>query len=406
MTQPRQQQLAIATLGLGAFTVGTSELVVVGILNDIARDLDVAVSTAGTLVTAYASGIAIGGPILTALTGRVGRRPLLLLGLTAYAALNLLTAVLPHFGVLVAARFAAGSVHGAFIGVASVAAVAIAGPGREGRALSIVFGGVALSTVIGVPLGTLVGQTSGWRATFLGVVFLGSVALALTAAVVPSVGGRNGSSTSEATRSAIAPPVLATLGVGLLIIGGQFAALTYVEPFLDRVTGVSGGTVSGFLLAFGAATAVGTFAGGRAADRSAAMTLIAADAAVIGVLGLLYVVGPEPVLVGLALVAWGLVGFGLVSTALQLRVISLAGTGGDLAASLGASAANAGIAIGALVGGQVVAHQGARDTALAGAAICLLALPAAIATRKLHPAAAPAHDADESQPTSEETVGR
>jgi DHA1 family inner membrane transport protein len=161
MPTPRRQSLALATLGLGAFTVGTSELVVVGILDPIATDLGTSISAAGTLVTAYALGIALGGPILTALTARVDRRLMLRLALAAYAAANLLMAASESFGLLFASRLGAGAVHGAFIGVASVAAARLAGEGREGRAISMVFGGVALSTVIGVPLGTLVGQTLG-----------------------------------------------------------------------------------------------------------------------------------------------------------------------------------------------------------------------------------------------------
>lgn len=388
-TDLNRRKIAVATLGLGAFTVGTSELVVIGILDLIAHDLGVTVGAAGTLVSAYAAGIAIGGPILTALTGRIGRRLLLVLALGAYIASNLLTAEADRFDVLLASRFIAGSAHGGFIGVASVVAAGIAGPGREGRALSIVFGGVAMSTVIGVPMGTLVGHEFGWRTTFLGVALIGAFALALIIALVPQVRGRSEASLTSIARAAFGVPVLATLGVGLLIIGGQFTALTYLEPFLVRVTGASGGTISAFLLAFGVATAIGTFASGRAADRGAAATLIAANAAVIVVLGVLYVVGSEPGLVVLVLVAWGLVGFGLVSTALQLRVIKLAGAGGDLAASLGASAANAGIALGALAGGQVVTLQGVHVTMLAGAVICLFALPATIATRRLQPAVMP-----------------
>jgi MFS transporter, DHA1 family, inner membrane transport protein len=223
-------------------------------------------------------------------------------------------------------------------------------------------------------------------------VILSSLALVLTIALVPPVTRRAGSNSPNRAGSAFAPAVLATLGVGLLIIGGQFTALTYIEPFLTRVTGVSGAAVSAFLLAFGVATAAGTFVGGWAADRSAAGTLIVANAAVIVALGLLYAVSADGVLVVLALIAWGLVGFGLVSTALQLRVISLAGPGGDLAASLGASAANAGIALGALTGGIVVAHQGVRDVALVGAVICIVALPATIATRRLRPVTSNRHD--------------
>lgn len=376
----RRDGLALGTLGLGAFVVGTSELVLVGILEPVARAAGVSVETAGSLVSAYAIGIAVGGPLLTAVTARVDRRLMLRLTLVAYVAANLLVAVAASFGLLFVARLAAGSVHGAFIGVASVTAVGIVPAGRQGRAVSIVFGGVALSTVIGVPVGALVGQTLGWRATFLGVVALGVLALALTVALVPQVGAPGGRLTDGA-RQAFTWPVLVTLGLGFLIIGGQFTALTYLEPFLDRVTGVTGGVISAFLLAYGAATAVGTFFGGRLVDRSATGTLAVANASLVLVLAALYVAGRSAVLVLLLLVAWGLVGFGLVSIAVQVRVIGLAGRGRDLAASLGASSANAGIATGALVGGRVAAGGDVRYVALAAAAICLLALPVTVAAR-------------------------
>jgi MFS transporter, DHA1 family, inner membrane transport protein len=380
-------RVGLAVLGLGAFTVGTSELVVVGILDLIARDAGVSVSAAGSLVTAYALGVAVGGPLVTALTARFDRRRILRIALAAYVGGNLLTAVTATFGLLVASRALTGTVHGLFIGVATVVAAGLAKPGREGRAIAMVFGGIAISTVVGVPLGTLIGQTVGWQASFVAIVVLGSIALGLVLATVPPVAPRGSGRVGEEARSALTFPVFAILGIGFLIIGGQFTALTYLAPFLDEVTGISGGAISAVLLAFGIATAAGAFASGRAADRSASRTLIAANVGLTAMLLALYLVGTVPALAVLALVGWGLVGFGLVSTVLQLRVIALAGPGGDLAASLGASAANAGIAIGALVGGQVIANVGVRETALAGALMLLACLPATVAARSLRPAA-------------------
>jgi DHA1 family inner membrane transport protein len=380
-------EIPLAVLGLAAFVVGTSEVVVVGILDPIARDAGVSVSTAGTLVTAYALGIAVGGPLVTALTARFERRRVLRIALAAYVAGNLLTAATATFGMLLASRALTGTVHGLFIGVATVVAAGLAKPGREGGAIAMVLGGLAISTVVGVPLGTLIGQTVGWQATFFAIVVLGSVALGLVLAVVPPVEARGSGRIGDEARSALTFPVFAILGVGLLIIGGQFTALTYLAPFLNEVTGISGGAISAVLLAYGIATAAGAFASGRAADRAASATLIAANAGLAIMLTALYLVGSVPALAVLALVGWGLVGFGLVSTVLQLRVIALAGPGGDLAASLGASAANAGIAIGALVGGQVVANVGVRETVLAGALILLACLPATVAARSLRPVA-------------------
>jgi DHA1 family inner membrane transport protein len=385
----RRAHWGLAALGLGAFVVGTAELVIVGVLDSVAEDADVSVSTAGTLVTAYALGVAVGGPIVTALTSRFDRGRVLRVALATFVIANLITVIATGFGVIVATRFTTGAIHGLFIGAASMAAADLVEPERQGRALAVVFGGITISTVVGVPLGTLIGQQLGWRATFLAITILGAAVLALMLSVLPPVAaGRSGRSTTTA-RSALAPRVLAVLGVGALIIGGQVIVLTFMAPFLVDVTGVSGGTISVILCAFGVATAAGAMVGGWAADRNAAGTLVAANVALAAVLGLLYLAGPTPSMVALALIAWGLVGFGLVSTALQLRVIRLAGCCGNLAASLGASAANVGIALGAVVGGMVVSGPGVREVAVVGAAILVLALPATVATRSLRPPGAP-----------------
>ncbi|MDP8929023.1 MAG: MFS transporter [Actinomycetota bacterium] len=362
--------------------MGTTELIVVGVLNLIADDLAVSISTAGQLVAAYALGISIGAPILTALTSRVDRRFLLRLSLAAFVAGNILAVAAVGFDMLVVARVLTGSLHGLFIAVAFVAAAALVPADRQGSAMSIVIGGIAVSTVVGVPLGTLIGQVLGWRAAFIAIVILGAGALVSTLTFVPNITGRGRGGFGAQARAALAPRVLAMLAVGLLLLGGQFTALTYLAPYLAEVTGISGGVLSGFLLAFGVATAAGSFLGGRAADRSPATALIAANGLLVLALGALYLVGSSPVLVVVALTAWGLVGFGLVP-ALQVRVISLAGSGGDLGATLGVSAVNAGIAGGSLIGGWALATGGVDAAVVVAAAICALALPATWATRFL-----------------------
>lgn len=155
--------LALGALALGAFAIGTAELVVIGILNLIAKDTAVSLSSAGQLITAYALGIAIGAPILTALTGRFGRRLVLRLSLVGFVAGNALAVGATSFHMLLLARVVTGSIHGLFIGVASVIAAGLVAPEHKGRAISMVFGGIAVSTVVGVPVGTLIGQTLGWR---------------------------------------------------------------------------------------------------------------------------------------------------------------------------------------------------------------------------------------------------
>ncbi len=381
--------LALATLALGEFVIGTAELVVVGVLDLVADDMSVSISAAGLLVTAYALGISIGGPILTLLTTQVSRRALLCSALTVFVGGNLLVAVAASFEMLLVARVITGSIHGLFVGVASVVAAGLVSPQRQGRAVSMVFGGIAVSTVLGVPLGTLVGQAIGWQAAFLGIVGLGVAALAATLAFVPPVAARGSGNFAGQTRAAFAPRVLAMLAIGLLLLGGQFTAFTYLAPFLDEVTDVAGGQVSLYLLIFGVASTVGVVLGGRAADRNPTRTLVTATALLVAALLALYLLGSSPILAGLAIAAWGLVGFGLVP-AFQLRVITLAGSGGDLAATLGASAVNAGIAGGALIGGWALAAHGVDAVVLTGALICALALPATWASRFLRAPRQPA----------------
>jgi DHA1 family inner membrane transport protein len=274
-------------------------------------------------------------------------------------------------------RFAAGALHGLFIGVAFAVAGALVPPERTGRAIGIVLGGISVSTALGVPLGTLVGQAMGWRAGFAGVALLGLGALLALLRVVPAVAVSGGGRASVQARHAFAPRVLAVLGTGLLILGGQYSVLTYITPFLQERTGVSSAAVSAFLLAYGVATAVGVFAGGWAADRSATRALVLGNAALVVALGLLHLVAAIPVLV-----VWGVVGMGLVPS-LQYRVLELAGPGRDLAATLPASALNAGIALGALAGGWTLDAFGAGGPLITGLVVTAVALPAAWATSAL-----------------------
>jgi DHA1 family inner membrane transport protein len=383
--------LVLTVLFLGAFVVGSAELVVVGILNLISKDLAVSTSTAGTLVTAYALGISIGGPILTAVSIKFGRRILLWVALGAYVAGNLIAVLAANYGMLILARVITGALHGLFIGVAFAVAAAVVPPERMGRAISVVFGGIAVATALGVPLGTLIGQSLGWRATFVAIVIVGAVVLVASLIVVPQVPNHGIGGFTAQARHALAPRVLAVLGLGLLVMGGQFAALTFLTPYLQQVTGISGGLISVFLLAYGVANAVGTFAGGWAADKSARVTLVVANAVLIVALAVLYVGGRMPIVVALALVVWGLVGFGLVPS-LQYRVVSLAGPGRDFAATLPASAVTLGIAIGSLIGGWALSGHGPKGAVITGLIICAVALPVAWLTGLLK------------APTSEQTV--
>ncbi|MFJ5261677.1 MFS transporter [Streptomyces sp. NPDC088387] len=378
-----RSRLALASLGLGAFVIGTAELVIVGVLELISDDLGVSLSTAGLLVTAYALGVSIGGPIITAATIRMPRRALLWLALGVFILGNLVAVFAGAFGLLVVARILCGAIHGLFLGAASAVATGLVAPEHRGQAVGLVFGGISVSTVVGVPLGTLLGQNLGWEATFAGVVVLGVIALAAIMAFVPSVvhGSGSGSLASQA-RHAFHPRVLAMLASGVLLMGSQFIAFTFLAPFLEDVTGVSSGAVSAFLLIFGVFSAIGTIAGGRFADINASATMFVGNLVLIVALLGLYAFRGNPWLVGIALAGWGIVGFG-VTPSFQLRVISLAGEGGDLAATLGASAANVGVALGAVVGGWALDEFGVADVPLVALVAAVIALPAVFGTRFL-----------------------
>jgi DHA1 family inner membrane transport protein len=377
-----RSRLALGTLMLGAFVVGTAELVVVGVLPLIATDMAVSISTTGQLVTAYALGISIGGPVLNALTTRFGRRFLAWVCLACYIAGTVLAVAAVGFGMLVVARFITGSIHGLFIGVATIVAAGIVPAEQRGRAISMVFGGIAVATVLGIPIGTLIGQAMGWQATFVAIIILGGLALVATLVFVPPIEGSGIGGLAAQARCAFAPRVLAMLAVGFMLMAGQFTVFTYLAPYLEEVTGISGGLVSAFLLAFGIASAAGTFVGGATADRSPTMTLWVGNVLVVLTLGALYLTGSMPVVVALILGIWGLLMFAIFPS-LQLRVISMAGIGGNLAATLSASAANAGIAAGAAVGGWIVAAQGVESIVPVGLLICAVAVPLTWATKWL-----------------------
>ncbi len=380
MTAPTGARAALFALALSAFVFGTAEFVVVGVLDLVARDLAVPVDSAGQLVMAYALGIAIGGPIVTALTTRLERRLVLALSLALFVVSNIVVIVSHQSGLLVFARFVPGAMHGLFVGAASVVAASLVPAGQRGQAMAMVFGGVAVATVLGVPLGSWVAQAMGWRAVFVGIVALGALAWAATLAVVPRRESGPTIGIMAQARAALAPRVLALLAVAALLMGGQFSVFTYIAPYLKQVTGATDKSIAFYLLVYGAASAVGMFAGGRLADRNPGATMVLANVLLLAVLGALYFFGSVPFMAALILAAWGVIGFGMVP-AIQLRVVGLAGCGGDLAASLSASAINAGVAAGSLIGGWALARFDVSAVVLLGLALCALALPATWVTR-------------------------
>ncbi|WP_440071695.1 MFS transporter [Streptosporangium sp. OZ121] len=380
---PARTNLALATLFLGMFVLGSGELLVVGVLDRIAADLQVTIPSAGHLVTVYALGLALGGPILTALTIKLEKKIVLIGAVALFIACNLV-AVLTHvYGLFLLLRFLIGSLQGLFIAGAFIAAMSIVPPERMGKAIGIVVSGVAISGALGLPLGTLVGQTLGWRGSFMAIVAGAVVTLIGTVALIPSVPSA-GAGAGHQARYAFAPRVLAVLFLNFIVFSAVFAALTYLVPFLQRVTGISGAMLSVFLLAYGGATAVGSFSGGRFADRNAGGTLIIGSIGIAVSLLALYFAGSIAWLVALVLLALGLSFYGIVPS-LQVRVIVLAGPGGQLAQSLPVSAANVGIAFGAFAGGVAINNYSVSATVIIGLILSLVAVAVAWGTSLLKP---------------------
>ncbi len=380
--------IALSVLFLGTFVMGCAEVLVAGMLDLMAADLDVPLSAVGALVSANAIGIAIGGPLLTFLTARLDRRPVLLTALAVFTALNLLPALGAGLEAFVAARVVIGAVEGLFIAAAITTATSIVPRDRTGRAMAVVISGFAVSGAVGMPLGRLLGEAVGWRASFLVVVLAAAGALLVALLVVPRVPAEPGVRMLGQLRFALAPRVLAVLAVGVLLFAGSSAAQTYLVPFLGDVAGVSGPWIGACLLGFGLAATVGSFAGGRFADAGAARALILGAVGVAASLAGLALWGANPAVAVVALLALGICGAGITSP-WQHRVEHLAGPGAILAASLPASAGNLGDAIGAFAGGRAIDVGGVPAAIVVAAVLATVSVAAAIVTRSLRPALAP-----------------
>ena len=382
---PRRTPLVLGVLFLGTFVMGSAELLVVGVLTLLARDLRIADGSVGLLVTAYALGLSLGGPLLAVATVRFPRRRLLLAALATYIVVTAAAFSSGSFPVLVAARAVTGSAQGLFVGAAFTIATSLVPPERAGRAMSSVIGGFAVSAAIGVPAGTLIGQHLGWRGAFLTVAVLGALVFIAAVTLVPGSRTATPAGSGSHLRDAVSPQILALLALAVVLFAGSYGALTYITPFLQHITHISETWITAFLLIYGAATACGAFGGGRFADRNAARALVTATAVLVAVFAVLLAAGSVPAVAALALAAWGLFGFGLVPS-LQYRVVSLAGPGAAVAATLPASAINAGIALGSLLGGWALTAHGPAAPVGTAIALTAIGLPVAAATSRLHPA--------------------
>jgi DHA1 family inner membrane transport protein len=384
--------IALLALTAGAFGIGTTEFVIMGLLLQVAADLHVSLATAGLLISGYALGVAIGAPLLTIATRAMPRKTVLLVLMAIFTLGNIACALAPDYATLMAARVVTSLAHGTFFGVGSVVATGLVAPERRASAIAVMFTGLTAATVLGVPAGAWLGLHFGWRAAFWAVAFIGLTALAVLAAFVPRDRADAAPGPLADELAVLARPQV-WLGLGMTVFGfaGVLAVFTFVQPLLTRVTGLSAAAVSPAMLLFGAGLALGNLLGGRLADRApmpAVLGTLLALALVLASMDLwIHLSVPAMVF----LVVLGVAAFATVAP-LQVRVLDqAAGAGRNLASSLNIAAFNLGNALGAWVGGLVIDHgPGLRALGAAGAALTLAGLGLALWSRRLERRDAPA----------------
>ncbi|MFJ4844534.1 MULTISPECIES: MFS transporter [unclassified Streptomyces] len=395
--------LALLALAIGAFGIGTTEFVIMGLLPQVSHDFGVSIPTGGLLVTGYALGVMFGAPLMTVLGTKVPRKRMLMLLMGLFIAGNLLSALAPSFAVMLIGRVIASLAHGAFFGIGSVVAADLVAPDKKAGAIAMMFTGLTVANVIGVPLGTLVGQSAGWRVTFGIVAAIGVLGLAGVARLVPDVPKPEGVQLRHELAAFKNAQVLLAMAMTVLGFGGVFAAVTYIAPMMTHVAGFSDGSVTWLLVLFGLGMVGGNLVGGKYADRALMPMLYVSLGALALVLGLFTVTAHNRITAAVTLTLIGALGFATVPP-LQKRVLDHAHGAPTLASAVNIGAFNLGNALAAWLGGIVIAAglgytaPNGVGAALAGAALLIAVLSAALERR------GGSHTAVISAPTAERPV--
>ncbi|WP_338541066.1 MFS transporter [Paenibacillus tundrae] len=374
----KRSTLALLALAISAFAIGTTEFISVGLLPLIADDLGISVTTAGLTVTLYALGVTFGAPILTSLTSTISRKTLLLAIMLVFIAGNTLAALSSGVTLLLIARIITALSHGVFMSIGSTIAADLVPPNRRASAIAIMFSGLTIATVTGVPLGTLIGQHWGWRAAFILIVVIGLIALVGNLLLVPSTLERG---TRTAFRNQLKLVTNGRLLLAFVITavgyGGTFVVFTYLSPLLHDISGYAEPTVALILLVYGIAIAIGNILGGKAANRSPLQALFYMFMIQTVILGILYFTVPFKTAALVTILGMGMLAFMNVP-GLQMHVVTLAERyapqAKDVASAFNIAAFNAGIAIGAYLGGVITDSIGLIHTTWVGALMVLTAV--------------------------------
>ncbi|MER5597041.1 MFS transporter [Streptomyces sp. NPDC002265] len=389
--------LALLALAIGAFGIGTTEFVIMGLLPDIAATYDVSIPTAGLLVTGYALGVVVGAPLLTVLGNKVSRKRMLMLLMGLFVLGNILSALAPSFGMMLAGRVITSLAHGSFFGLGSVVAADLVAPDKKAGAIATMFTGLTVANIVGVPLGTFVGQAVGWRITFAIVAALGVIGLLGILKLVPATPRPEGAHLRRELTAFRNPQVLFAMAMTVLGFGGVFAAITYIAPMMTHVAGYSDGSVTWLLVLFGIGMFLGNLLGGRYADRALMPMLYVTLGGLAVVLALFTVFAHDKILAALAILLVGALGFATVPP-LQKRVLDQAHGAPTLASAVNIGAFNLGNALAAWLGGLVIsAGFGYTSPNWVGAVLAAAALGLALwsaALERRAPAAGPAATGD------------
>lgn len=366
--------LAVLALAMGGFAIGTTEFVTMGLLPQIADGVDVSIPTSGHIISTYALGVVVGAPVLAFLGARLPRRGLLIALMAAFVIGNAASALASSYGLLTVARFVSGLPHGAYFGVASLVAANLAAPGRKGRAIAMVMLGLSVANVLGVPAATWMGQHLGWRSAYWAVAVLGLLTVTLIVLFVPSIPGDKEATGRRELSAFTRIQVWLTLLVGAIGFGGMFAVYSYIAPTLTGVGGLAESSVPVFLLAFGLGMTFGTWLAGELADWSVSRSLLIGSAGMGLALGVFALVVPTgwwtlPVVFSISVLGSVLV------VNLQIRLMEVAGDAQTLGAAMNHASLNVANALGAWLGGLVIAAgHGYRAPALVGVGLSIAGL--------------------------------
>nr|WP_295238525.1 MFS transporter [uncultured Brevundimonas sp.] len=364
----------LLALAAGAFGIGVTEFAPMGLLPVIATDLGVSIPSAGLLISAYALGVVLGAPLMTLATGRVPRRTLLI-GLAGIFTIgNALSALADNYALLMIARIITSLNHGAFFGVGAIVAAGLVPLDRKAGAVAAMFMGLTIANVVGVPLATWAGETLGWRASFWGIAMIGVMVMAALALTLPKAAAPAAGNMLAELRVLGRRRVLSALALTVIGSSAMFTVFTYITPILREQTGASLGFITAMLVLYGLGLTVGNWIGGKFADRSVDRTLIVTLAGLSLVLLTFAVAMPFARVSAGLIFLWGIASFALVPP-LQVRVMDAARDAPNLASAVNIGAFNLGNAIGAALGGAVIAGGlGYPAVALAGAAASALGL--------------------------------